>query len=172
MEKNVVLIGFMGSGKSTVGELLAQKMNAPLLDIDAEIEKKEGRSIFEVFETDSEEGFREIETREIGRTLNLEGHVIACGGGAVLRPENVAALKSNGIFVYLETDPNVITERIGEGGRNRPLIKSTNPRQAIDELLRERQAKYVQVADITVDTSDLEPQQVVDEIMSALDAYG
>lgn len=171
MEKNLVLIGFMGAGKSTVGSLLAQKMSAPFLDIDAEIERKEGRSIFEVFETDSEEGFREIETREIGKTLNLSGYVIACGGGAVLRPENVAALKSNGIFVYLETDANIITERIGEDGK-RPLLKSTNPRQAIDELLREREAKYRQVADITVDTSTLEPAQVVDEIMSALDANG
>jgi len=170
MEKNIVLIGFMGAGKSTVGRSLAEKIKEPFMDIDTEIEKKEGRSIFEVFETDSEEGFREIESREIEKTLNLSGYVIACGGGAVLKPENVAALKSNGIFVYLKADANVIEERVGEGGR-RPLLKSTNPRQAIDELLREREAKYSQVADVIIDTSDLEAEQVVDKVMDAIDAY-
>lgn len=166
--KNIVLIGFMGAGKTEVGRSLAERLGMDFFDVDAEIEKGQGRTVWEIFYTETEEGFRRIEAKEIESAALLDGYVIACGGGAVLRPDNVAALKSHGTFVYLKADPAELAERLRDD-TSRPLLKGTNRREAINGLLREREALYESTADITVDTSTSTVDGVVESILVELD---
>ena len=122
MEKNIVLIGMMGSGKTTVGKLLAQRLARPLIDTDALIETREGRSIPDIFARDGEAGFRALELglcREIG---GQEGLIIACGGGLPTQDEAIAALKQNGLVFWLDRDPGETYYGLDVSGR--PLAQA------------------------------------------------
>ena len=122
MEKNIVLIGMMGSGKTTVGKLLAQRLRRPFVDTDALIEEREGRSIPDIFEQDGEEFFRTLE-RKLSRELSgKSGLVIACGGGLPTRREAIAALKQNVLVFWLDRDPGETYDSLNVS--HRPLARS------------------------------------------------
>ncbi len=110
--KNLVLIGFMGTGKSAVGRRVARRLGCPFIDVDACIEAREGRTITELFRTRGEPHFREVESTVIAEASVQHGAVIATGGGAVLRPQNVERLKTHGVLVCLHADPATIARRV------------------------------------------------------------
>ena len=161
--KNIVLTGFMGTGKTTVGRALAKKLQMRLVDIDEEIEKSQKISINDIFSRYGEPHFRDIETamiQELSRDKNI---IISTGGGAVLRDENMEALKENGIIFCLNATAETILERTGRS-KDRPLLKVENPKEKINELLAYRRPFYER-AGIMIETDGKTPLEVVQEIM-------
>lgn len=165
-KSNIVLTGFMGAGKSTVGKLLARKMNLNLVDTDEEIEKKTGMSIPEIFEKFGEGKFREIEAEVVKEVSKLSKTIIVTGGGVVLKKENINELRKRGMVVYLHAEPEVVYSRIKED-KSRPLLQSGNPLKRIKELMEFRKPFYKNY-DIKVDTSDLSVEEVVDKIIKSV----
>lgn len=165
MGKNIVLIGFMGTGKSTVGMRLAERLHLQFVDMDREIERITGMSISQLFRKHGETRFRSEEqlmAQKLGRCSDL---VIATGGGVVLHPDNVAALKKNGIFVGLEASPEVIMSRVSRKKGNRPLLSKNTTIEDIEKMLAARE-EYYACADIRVDTTGQELNKVVNEIIT------
>lgn len=165
MGKNIVLIGFMGTGKSTVGMRLAERLHLEFVDMDREIERITGMSIAQLFKKHGETRFRSEEqlmAQKLGQRSNL---VIATGGGVVLHPENVAALKRNGIIVGLEASPEVIMSRISRKKSNRPLLNKHTTVEDIERMLAARE-EYYACADIRVDTTGQELNKVVNDIIA------
>ena len=168
MKTNIALIGFMGVGKTAVGEALAKKLNRKFAELDLLIERKAGKSIPEIFQQDGELAFRELEievTREIAREKYL---VIACGGGVVLNKINIDRLREESRIVYLTASPRVILKRISGEGGERPLLKGDNPSSTIQGLLRFRKPFYERATDIKIDTSKLDIDSVVEQIIEKL----
>jgi len=165
--KNIVLIGFMGSGKSTVGKLLADKLNFQLVDTDELIEKKTGKQIKKIFEDEGEEAFRLLESEVVSEVADAENQVIACGGGVILNPKNVQALKKNGLLVYLKAFASILFERSRETN-DRPLLNVINPKEKVHELLKARESLYEKIADIVIDTSSINVNEVVEKIREKL----
>ena len=168
MKTNIALIGFMGVGKTAVGEALAKKLNRKFAELDLLIERKAGKPIPELFQQDGEVAFRELEievTKEIAREKYL---VIACGGGVVLNKINIDRLREESRIVYLTASPRVILKRISGGGGERPLLKVDNPSSTIQGLLRFRKPFYESAADIKIDTSKLDIDSAAEQIISRL----
>ena len=163
MKNNVVLIGFMGTGKTSVGRMLAQRLKRTFVDVDKKIEQAEGVSITEIFHARGEVEFRQIEQEMIARVSRYNHSVIATGGGAVLMKENIARLRKNGVIIALTAAPEVIVARTARRG-GRPLLECADPAQAVKELMLQRAELYRQ-ADCTFDTSIHSPQQVVEDIV-------
>ncbi len=167
MDKNIVLIGFMGAGKTVAARVLARRLKAKAVSTDELIEKKEGRPIPEIFAKSGEPYFRGLEKdiiREVSRKKNL---IIDCGGGVFVDPENAALLKKHGIVIYLSATPEVLHERTA-GRKHRPLLNVDDPMARIKELLAQREPSYKQ-AHYTLDTSHKKNSQVCDEIIALLD---
>ena len=160
---NIVLTGFMGTGKSEVGKRLARALNRKFTDIDAVIEKESGMKITEIFEKKGEPYFRDLETEAIRRASFYDKAVIACGGGAVLRPDNMELLEKNGVVVCLNAGPEKIHERL-KGNDTRPLLKVKEPLEKIKEILDSRRKFYARCS-ISVDTTNLSPDEIVREIL-------
>ena len=156
--KNLVLFGFMGSGKSTVGRLAASELKMQFIDIDAEIEKRTNLSISEIFEKQGEEAFRGMESQIIEELSRKEGLVIATGGGVILRKSNVENLKHNGIIIFLRVDEETILKRTS-GNKNRPLLKG-DARENIQRLMTARAPLYAGLP-YQVETSGRSLQQVL-----------
>ena len=168
MKTNIALIGFMGTGKTAVGQLLAKKLGKKFIEQDLLIEQKAGKPIPEIFEQDGEIAFRELEieaTREIAREQNS---IIACGGGVVLNKINIDRLKETAIIVYLTASPRAIIKRIAPEEGQRPLLAVNNPALAIRELLKFRKPFYERAADISIDTSKLDIEAVVELIIDKI----
>lgn len=169
MSPNLILAGFMGVGKSTIGRLCAQLLNLRFIDADAEIEKRENMRIPRIFETKGEAYFREIESNLVKEIAAQEGCVVATGGGMIVNDDNRNTLLHSGIGVCLAATPDVIAKRVGgeAGAQNRPMLRLTSPEQTIEqriaELLRERAPKYAQMH-YHVDTSQRTSQQVAEII--------
>jgi len=164
MKTNIALIGFMGTGKTAVGQLLAETLDRKFIEMDWLIEKQAGRTIPEIFRDDGEIGFRELEI-ETSKTIAGEDHcVIACGGGIVLNKINIDRLKLGGLIVYLTASPAAILKRTSSEAGTRPLLAVENPAQVIRELTKARKPFYERAADITVNTSKLDINGVVREI--------
>ena len=163
MKSNLVLTGFMGTGKTSLGKILAEKLGRSFVDIDQKIEQDSGLTIPQIFETYGEKYFRELEKKVVAEISQRQGLVIATGGGTVKDEENLRMLKNSGMIVCLTTDPEEIfrrTERRGE----RPMLDSDENRlQTIQKLLAERQHFYEQ-ADYTIDTTDWSPLQIMNDI--------
>lgn len=162
---NVILIGFMGCGKSTIGFRLSYKLRRVLEDTDKLIEKKEGMSISDIFAKKGEDAFREMETdclREL--LLSQESRVIATGGGLPMKKENHPLLKALGTVVYLRISPKCVWERL-KGDTTRPLLQCDNPTAKIEELLQKRAPVYEAAADIIVDVDGKDIEQVVAELL-------
>jgi shikimate kinase len=164
---NIVLVGFMGSGKSTVGRILADRLESEFVDTDCLIEERTGRSIQKLFSQDGEAQFREIEARVVRSVASRDRQVIAAGGGVVLRPENVACLKGSGRVVYLRLTEEELLERT-KHLRGRPLLEGDDRRKRVRELLRKRRGLYEGAADVIIDTGELTPAQAADAIAERL----
>lgn len=160
--KNLVLIGFMGTGKSTVGKILAKKLGYRFLDADAEIERREQKSITQIFEMCGEEGFRNMETAVLCELAQKKNSVIATGGGAVLRKENMDALRKNGVVILLRARIETIVQRVA-GNDKRPLAKGQSARE-LEARLQSR-AIYYENHDFAFDVEDLSPMQIADRII-------
>ncbi len=162
--KNIVLIGFMGSGKSVIGKVLADKLHRFFKDTDQIIEERLNQKITEIFADKGETFFRDMESQIIDELTANGGQVISCGGGAILRNENVGYLKQNGILVYLKAPFAVLYDRI-KASSTRPLIRTEHPEETARKLWEARQNVYEGVADLTVDTSQKSVDEIVEEII-------
>lgn len=160
---NIFLIGPMGSGKSAVGRHLARLLRFTFHDSDADIESKTGVDIAFIFEKEGEAGFRLRERESIDRLTQMEGVVLATGGGAVIHPDNRRTLAARGAVVYLETSIAQQLERTRHG-RHRPLLNDTDPEAKLAELMRNRALLYAEIADLTVSTDGRRVQLVAEEI--------
>lgn len=166
-QRCVTLIGPMGSGKTAVGEALAEILGYEFIDTDGLVEQRSGKTITEIFEEYGETGFRALESETIGSLRGGLSLVIATGGGAVLDPQNRELFRELGYTVYLEASPRELYQRI-KNDTKRPLIaKSDDPRKEIERLLREREAFYKQ-ADMVVNTEDLSVPEVADYLLDEL----
>jgi shikimate kinase len=166
--KSIVLIGMMGAGKSSVGRCLQRQTGLSRFDTDEMAASKLGLSILEIFSKFGEEKFREIETQALRELDPAKAMIIVTGGGIVLRDENFDLLKRLGTVVWLEAREETLFERASRRG-NRPLLKTENPRKALSEILRARSPLYARVADIRVDTSALNHDEVAAAILSKIE---
>ncbi|HJU71107.1 MAG TPA: bifunctional shikimate kinase/3-dehydroquinate synthase AroKB [Paucimonas sp.] len=164
---NIFLVGLMGAGKTTVGRALAKKLNKRFIDSDHEIEARTGASISWIFEIEGEESFRQREADVIRDLTGQEGIVLATGGGAILREENRALLKARGTVIYLRASVNSILQRTSHD-KSRPLLRTANPRQRIEELARAREPLYCDVADVIIETGRPNVQSLVQSILAQL----
>lgn len=167
MEKNIVLIGFMGTGKSSTGIKLAQKLKMQFVDMDKEIERITGLSVSNIFKLHGEIRFRSEEKLLSGKLACQSGLVIATGGGVVLEQENIDALSRNGILICLQADAQDIFERLSRRKGNRPLLKRDLRLEDIEDMLKARESFYAQ-AHYQVATSHKSPEQVSNEIIELL----
>ncbi len=150
MSGNLVLCGFMGCGKTCVGKRLARMTGRKFCDLDQYIEKKEGMTVSEIFAAYGEEGFRQRETQAVREIAGEGGMVVACGGGTVLFPQNVAAFHEAGsVILLLDTPLPVLQERL-KNDKKRPLLQKPNRRQVIADLYKKRIPQYRAAADVTV----------------------
>lgn len=163
---NIILIGFMGVGKSEVGKLLASRLGLSFTDCDALIEKQEGQAISSIFSSRGEDHFRDLENRLLQSLAGRDGLLLSTGGGMVLREENVKLLKKMGPLVLLTARQEVILKRLKDTD-DRPLLQG-DKEQNIKEILSKRDPIYNSVADLKVDTSDLTPEKAVEEIVKWL----
>jgi len=169
--KNIVLIGFMGTGKTSVGKLLANRLGYGFVDTDAKIEEEAGRSIPEIFASYGEKYFRDRETEAAREAARLQNTVISTGGGIVLRGENLRQLRQSGVVIGLTASLDIIVERT-ERSDERPLLENLKDRrEAVRALMEQRRGLYKQ-ADYTVDTGGLSPLQVVEDILDYLKKKG
>ena len=162
----IVLIGFMGSGKSSVGRELAARTGRPRYDTDEMVAARYGLSITDIFAQHGEEAFRDAETEALAQVPERAAIVVP-GGGIVLRAENVERLRRFGIVVHLTADKETLFERVSRR-QTRPLLHTENPRHTLSELLRVRAPLYLQAADLTVDTSELRHEEVADRILEQI----
>ena len=171
MAKHVVLIGFMGTGKTSCGRTLATRLGCGLVDLDKYIEAKEGRSIPEIFAAEGEPYFRAKEREAVREVVQRKFAVIATGGGTVKDEENLRKLKERGVLVCLTADVDTILARSARRGERPMLDGQEDRRKGVEELLASRQRMYER-ADFTIDTSILSPMQVTEEVFSFLRVGG
>ena len=165
---NIILIGAMGAGKSTVGRKLARRLDMTFYDSDRVIEEKTGVDIATIFEYEGEEGFRKHEENAIAELCQLEAIVLATGGGAVLSRRNREALSAAGTVFYLQATVDALFERV-RNDSNRPLLKTTDRRRTLAELLQQREPLYLEAADRTITTGQRGTSWIADEIVRQLD---
>jgi len=166
IKKTVVLVGLMGSGKSTVGRRLANKLGLDFCDSDDEIERAAGCSVADIFELYGEQAFRDVEKKVIERLLSNDPFVLATGGGAYISPDVRQMVTDSAISIWLRADLDVLLERTGRN-TNRPLLRNTNPRVILGKLINERHPIY-ETADIVVDTSEVDLNHTVLKVHRAL----
>lgn len=165
---NVYLIGFMGTGKSTVASHLGKTFLTDVVEMDEMIAEREGRSIPDIFAQNGETYFRELETNFLREPDKKQNTVISCGGGVVLREENVQLMKKSGKIILLTASPEEIYERV-KNDQGRPLLKGRNNPEAIRELMNERKEKYENAADIIICTDGKSMDEICAELMKELE---
>ncbi|WP_072525988.1 shikimate kinase [Clostridium sp. Marseille-P3244] len=164
---NIVLIGFMGAGKSTIADYLSTMFDMKLVEMDQEISDREEMSIPDIFATYGEEYFRNLETELLRELQTGRNCIISCGGGAALRSENVVEMKKNGRVVLLTASPETIYERVKDGN-DRPLLNGNNSVEFIADMMEKRREKYEEAADIVVQTDDKTILQICEELITKL----
>ncbi|MCR5778735.1 MAG: shikimate kinase [Lachnospiraceae bacterium] len=164
---NIVLIGFMGSGKSTVASCLCRNYGMETVDMDQVIAEREGMSISDIFEKHGEEYFRNLETALLVELQNRKNVVISCGGGTPLRECNVAEMKKNGKVVLLTAKPETILDRV-KNNHDRPLLENNKNVDFISELMAKRRDKYEAAADLVITTDDRSASEICGQIMNTL----
>ena len=167
--RTIALVGLMGVGKSSVGRRLANALELPFRDADAEVEAAAGRSVSDIFTDLGEPAFREGERRVIARLLDQPPHVLATGGGAFMNPDTRALIKSRAISVWLKADLEVLARRVGRK-ESRPLLKDKDPLAVLQEQAKLRYPAYGE-ADVIVETGDAAHHVTVDQVIRALTAY-
>lgn len=163
---NIVLIGFMGSGKTAVGRALADNQGLNFIDTDSEIEKNLDLSVKEIFHGHGESHFRSIESKIIKEISEITGNVISCGGGVVLNPENIELLKKNGKLIWLDASAETIIGRVDID--KRPLLQGKDPEGTIKNLLAGRRNLYESAADMVVNTDGRSIGQIAENIQDLI----
>jgi len=169
LDRPLVMIGLMGSGKTKIGSLLAQALNIPFVDADHEIEVAAGMTIADIFETHGEPAFRDLERKVIGRLISSDLKVIATGGGAVMNDQTAELIWSKGISIWIKADLDVLVERTSRNAK-RPLLKNGNPRDILQNLMNIRYPVY-QNADLTIETNIAEAEITTDKLIKILADY-
>jgi len=164
---HIILSGFMGTGKSTVGRIVADRLNMPFADLDTEIEHSSGKSIKQIFADEGEKGFRTREAKALQKLLRLEDSVLALGGGALLDPQNMARARRAGPLVCLTADAQAICLRVQAQSGVRPLLEVDDTENEIRGLLEERSSCYSKT-DVQIDTTCLFPEEVADKLLDWL----
>ena len=165
MKRNIILIGYMGCGKTTLGKKLSYKERVALLDTDKMIEKKQDMTISEIFAMQGEEAFRQMETDCLKEIAGyLDRYIISVGGGLPLREENRKLLKKLGCVIYLRAKPDTIYGRL-KNDVTRPLLQGTDPEKKIREMLLVRGPVYEQAADAVVDVDEKGYEAIIKEIL-------
>ena len=170
MARNIILVGPMGAGKTTIGKQLAQHSGREFYDSDREIEKHTGANIPLIFELEGEEGFRKREKKILLDLTQKQDIVLATGGGAVLDPDNRALLTKYGFVIYLSAPLAQLINRTNKD-RNRPLLQTENPRKKLEEIIATRDALYREVADIVIETDDKPVRNVVKNLLSTINEH-
>ncbi len=165
-QPNIILTGFMGTGKTTLGRLLAERLGYEFIDTDTLIEAQIGQTIAELFQTEGEAAFRKLESKLVEELAQKEGLVIATGGGLVLDPKNVAILSESGQIICLTASPEEILARVSKQQDVRPLLQEEDPQAKIIELLQQRDSTYRQFTQLS--TSDLPLNELVNEILTLI----
>ena len=165
---NVVLIGYRGTGKSTVGKLLAHRLQRPLISTDAEIVRRAGRPVPQIVKEFGWEHFRDLETQVCKEVGERDGLIIDTGGGAILRPQNVAALKARGTVFWLTAAVSTIQTRIGDDSQRPSLTDGKSFLDEIEEVLKEREPLYRAAADCTIRTDGRPTDEVAQAILTRL----
>ncbi len=167
MSNNVYLIGFMGAGKSTIAAVLKDKLGMKLVEMDARIVEEQGMSINDIFASKGEPYFRDVESQLI-LDLNEEGDtIVSCGGGVVVRPENVENMKKKGKIVFLSATPETIYARV-KHSTDRPILNGNMNVEYIAELMEKRRALYEGACDIRIETDGKNVEEICKEIMENL----
>lgn len=162
--KNIYLIGFMGSGKSTVARELATYMKATCVEMDEQIEEQQQMPITQIFDTYGETYFRDLETEFLRSLTEKENIVVSCGGGSVLRDENADLMKTHGKIILLTAKPETIYERVKDS-KNRPVLNGNMTVAYIQELMEKRRVRYETVADVRISTDGKSVAEICAEIM-------
>jgi shikimate kinase len=170
MTQNIILIGFMGCGKSSIGRRLAGRLGHEFHDSDDLITARAGKSITDIFKDEGEASFRDRETMELRELIDSQGIVLATGGGAIIREENREILRRIGLVVWLHSDPETLFERSSRS-RKRPLLEVENPRSAFNALLESRLPVYEAAADCKVEVSGLSHDQTVEALLRAIEGH-
>lgn len=168
-DRNILLIGFMGAGKSTVSAKLSELLAMEIMEMDAHIQEKEGISIKEIFAVHGEEYFRNCESNTLIELRDRKHMVVSCGGGVPLREKNVKLMKNSGYVVWLTATPEEIYKRVKDS-TERPLLNGNMNIPFIQELMESRREKYERAADITIDTTGKEIQEICEELLQKLSA--
>ena len=166
---NIVLIGYRGTGKSTIAQLLSEQLRWPVCNMDQEIVAEAGFSIPEIVETHGWDFFRDLESRIVARVAAKDRVIIDAGGGVIVRDENVGLLRKNGIIIWLKADPNTIISRIREDTQRPSLSGNKSFLEEIEEVLNERTPKYKKAADIEIETRDQSPEAIAQIIIAYLE---
>jgi shikimate kinase len=168
--RNIILVGFMGSGKSSVGREIARRLGFRFIDTDTTIRQKHNKSIPDIFASFGEPFFRDEENKALRDLQNIEHVVVATGGGIVLQPRNHPLLRSLGVVVWLTATEEVIWERVSRN-QNRPLLQTQDPRTTISNLMATRYPLYGSLSHIIVETSGLTHQEVADQVLAAISLW-
>jgi shikimate kinase len=166
--RNLVFVGLMGAGKSAIGRMTAMALGVPFIDSDHEIERVSRMTISDLFAAYGEEEFRALETRVIKRLLGSGPRVVSTGGGAYINERTRRHIRKQGLSVWLNADLDVLWERVNKRD-TRPLLKTENPRQTLENLMHARYPIYAE-ADLTVLSRDVKKEAIVEEVLAALAA--
>ena len=167
---NIILIGPMGSGKTSAGKMLAKEMGYVFLDTDEEVTKRTGVSIAYIFDVEGEEGFRKRECLALKECLNNSNTILSTGGGIVLSKENRDLLQDRGTVVYLQTSIRSQVKRTASTN-NRPLLQNKDPEETLEKLMLTRAPLYEEIADITIMTDNKSLQEMSKEIQRAINEH-
>lgn len=170
MKYNILLIGFMGAGKTAVSAKLSKIMNIEEIDMDEYIVNHEKMPIKDIFDKYGEDYFRDVETKCLCEIQKETGKIVSCGGGVVLKDENVKYMKEHGVIVLLTAKPQTIYERV-KNGTDRPILNGNMNVEYIEQLMNRRKERYENVADIAISTDNKSIVEVANEIQSRLDNF-
>ena len=169
--KNIFLIGYMGTGKSSVAKFLSNKWGWNVLEMDEMLVQQEGMSISDIFKTYGEEYFRDAESNLIQEICMQEDKVVSCGGGVVLRSQNVEMMKQGGTIVLLTASPETILERVKDD-TTRPLLQGNMTIAFLSEMMEKRREKYEKAADVMVQTDGKQIAEICKEIIEKIKVMG
>lgn len=167
INENILLIGFMGTGKTSVSKELKKLTNLPEIDMDKYIVEKENKSITDIFAESGEEYFRKVETECLKEILENKGVIVSCGGGVVVKDENVSCMKDKGTIVLLTAKPETVYNRVKDC-TDRPILNGNMSVEYIESLMGKRRERYLGVADVIIETDHKTVREVAEEIISKI----
>ncbi len=165
--ENILLIGFMGTGKTSVSKVLKEYTGLPEIDMDKYIVKKENKSIADIFKDSGEEYFRKVETECLKKILENKGVIVSCGGGVVVKDENVSYMKNKGIIVLLTAKPETVYNRVKDC-KDRPILNNNMSVEFIEGLMEKRRERYLSVADVIIETDNKSVKEIAKEILKKI----